>query len=364
MQEQLVEEQRVAGLEDRPHDRRVAGGVLGLALGHLVGPASPRRSRWPRGRRAGAGRCPAPGETSPQRDSESQRLSDTNLAHERAVLVPGAGHRRLGLAQRRLLHGDQRLLAEIAGDEVAGGPPPRTARASELSSGRVDRQHAAARLDPGALVDRAEARMRRRTPRTSPRRPRVRLGALALVEGAVDGLRERQRSLARHQPAHQQAAVAQDRRAQQLGRQVRAARSPAARRPRAGGRAGRRMLGSGRRAVEQRGCRRGGGGPAAGARWPRSRSARLASVSRSISARSSSVVPSNSAAGGGSATAAPARDPCRGASEAGHAPTVLKASAPTGRAGAPTTVAPAGTSSTTTALAPTVAPCPDPDRRR
>src|SRR4051794_27321964 len=37
VQEQLVEEQRVARLEDRPDDRNVAGGVLGLGLRHLVG---------------------------------------------------------------------------------------------------------------------------------------------------------------------------------------------------------------------------------------------------------------------------------------------------------------------------------------
>ena len=261
----------------------------------------------------------SPGATSPQRDSASQRLSDADLAHERAVLVPGAADGRLGLAQRRLLHGDQRGLAEVARDQRRDAGGLEQLEHVEAQHGRVDRQHAAALLDPRPLVDRAEARVRRELLVPARGGPGVRLGPLALVEGPVDRLRERQRRVARHEPAHEQAAVAQDARAQQLGGEVRAAMSGS---PSAAGRRskrGRGVLGIGRRAVEQADAGEVAEASAAGARWPGRGPARLASVRRPISASSSSVVPSNSAAGGGSATAAPPRDPCRGRRRRQHA---------------------------------------------
>ena len=213
----------------------VAGGVLGLALGHLVGE---HRLVGPRGREAVE---PARDDVQPRGDVAAARQREPqverpHLAHERAVLVPGAADGRLGLAQRRLLHGDQRRLAEVAGDERRDAGGLEQLEHLEAQQRRVDRQHAAALLDPRPLVDRAEARMRRRTPRTSPRR-RVAVAALALLEGAVDAPRANASAASRgDEPAHEQAAVAQDPGAQQLGGEVRGARCPAARRPRAGGR--------------------------------------------------------------------------------------------------------------------------------
>ena len=90
--------------------------------------------------------------------------------------------------------------------------------------------------------------------------------------------------------------------------------------------------------------------------------------SRSISARSSSSLPEKRIGSGRSARAVPPFDRLRrkiiaaGTYQGVRSARSVSAAA-TGRAGAPTTVAPAGTSSTTTALAPIFAPAPIRTRR-
>jgi hypothetical protein len=66
---------------------------------------------------------PSRDDVQPRRDVAAARerqpqVERADLAHERAVLVPGAADGRLGLAQRRLLDRDERRLAEVAGDEL------------------------------------------------------------------------------------------------------------------------------------------------------------------------------------------------------------------------------------------------------
>ena len=88
-----------------------------------------------------------------EREPEVQR---PHVAHEGAVLVPGAADRRLGLAQRRLVHRQQRRLAEVVADEP--GQP----------GGREQLEH----LERQPAASRRRARRRRRGSTAARRRPR------------------------------------------------------------------------------------------------------------------------------------------------------------------------------------------------
>ena len=199
---------------------------------------------------------PARDDVQPRRDVAAARQREpqverAHLAHERAVLVPGAADGRLGLAQRRLLHGDQRRLAEVAGDQRRDAGGLEQLQHVEAQHGRVDRQHAAALLDPGPLVDRAEARMRaellvpaRGGPGVRPARSRSsndRSIACANASAASRGTSPRtSRQPSRRIPARSSSGV---RSARAMLRQPVGLGQAVER--------GRRVLGSGRRAVEQ-----------------------------------------------------------------------------------------------------------------
>ena len=163
------------------------------------------------------GTMSSPGASSPQRDSDEPQVERAGVAHEGAVLVPGA-------ADRRARPCAASSCAPRAARARRGSPRPaaaaRPARRVEhpgRERRRVGREHAAALLDPRPLGDlvaapRARTPRRGRLGRAGPRRapPNARSIPAASSSAVV----------ARHEPAHEQAAVAQDPGAQQPGRQV------------------------------------------------------------------------------------------------------------------------------------------------
>ncbi len=188
----------------------LAGGGLGLGLRHLV---AEHRLVGPGG---GELLEPARDDVEPRRDVAAARQREpqverADLAHEGAVLVPGAADGRLGLAERRLLDRDEWRLAEVARDEVRDAGGREQLQHLEAQVRRVDREDATALLDPGAVVDRVEASVGLEL-LVPPRRA----ATVALSERALDAVGEGQRGVARDEAAHEQAAVAQDARAQQL----------------------------------------------------------------------------------------------------------------------------------------------------
>ena len=152
-----------------------------------------------------------------QRQPQVQR---PDRAHELAVLMPGARDRRLGLAQGRLLRGDQRRLTEVSAHQLRQLGLLEQLHHREVQQRRIDRQHAAALLDPWPCQFLAVARIRGEL--------LVQLGVvrnagvvtLAFGERTVDLLGEPLRVVAVDEAPHQQAPVAQDRRAQQLRRDL------------------------------------------------------------------------------------------------------------------------------------------------
>ena len=101
---------RITGVAPPPPRRPCAG--------RSCSRAPPPRWRSPGSASSRVGSRSRPGDTSPQRDSDSHMFSERTVAHEEPVLVPGARHRRIGLAQRRLVDRDQRRLAEVAADQL------------------------------------------------------------------------------------------------------------------------------------------------------------------------------------------------------------------------------------------------------
>ncbi len=95
-------------LRDRVVEHRLLGGGGDVALEPAGDDVEPR------------GLVPAARERQPQ-------VERAHRAHEETILVPGAGNRRVGLAQRRLVDRDQRRLAEIAAHELG---QPRAANSS------------------------------------------------------------------------------------------------------------------------------------------------------------------------------------------------------------------------------------------
>ena len=176
-----------------------------------------------------------------QREPQVERA---HVAHEGAVLVPGARDAGLGLAQGRLLRPRSAAARRGSRSTSSGRPAPREhLEHLEGQQRRVRGEHAAALLDPRALADAAGSGRRARTPRSSPRPPRRRGRARARRTRGRSGRRSSSARVAVHEPADEQAAVAQDARAQQLGREVGAGDL-------------RQVLGSGRSAVGRGGARR------------------------------------------------------------------------------------------------------------
>ena len=164
----------------------------------------PARDEVEPGRRVAAAR---------QRQPQVQRA---HVAHERAVLVPGAGDLRLRLAQRRLVRGQQRLLAEVARHEAREPCAPEQLEHVEHQPRRVDGEHAAALLDPRPHVLHVVTGLRLELVVEAV----ARAAPGARGERRVDPRGERQRIVAADEAAHEQAAVAQDPRAQQLRRDL------------------------------------------------------------------------------------------------------------------------------------------------
>ena len=264
-------------------------------------------------------------------------VEGADVAHEGAVLVPAAPGVGVHPAQRALLDRDHRRLVEVAADRVASGPArSKVSSISKSSVGRVGGPEAAAPRDPIARRATRGRPGRARTPRSSRGSAAAAVDRrVARLEGAVDLVGERQRRSAIDQAADQQAAVAQDPGADQLGGELGRARCPPGRRC---------GPGAGRRPAPGSAASAGGvhqpdaGGVAkldqADLASRRRGSRGSARVSSSISASSSSVL--RPAATSGSRL----RERSVGSSCVERS-RLRKARSVVGRAGAPTTVAPA-----------------------
>ena len=112
-EEQLVEEEHVPGLEDRPHDPDLAGGLLGHLFGDrpveggALGPGRDDLIEAPRNDVHAGGLVAAAREREPD-------VERAHVAQEGAVLVPAPSRVRIHPPQGALLHRDQRRLAQIA----------------------------------------------------------------------------------------------------------------------------------------------------------------------------------------------------------------------------------------------------------
>ena len=221
VEEQLVEEERVAGLEDRPCDPLVAGRLLGLRLRYLVVEhrvvgggghdlVEPARNDVQARRLVAAAR---------QREPQVERA---HVAHEGAVLVPGPRDVRLRLAQGRLLERDQRPLAEVGADQLGQPRAGEHLQHLEREHRRIRSEQPAALLDPepGALRDLERRHGSKLLVEALGGRLRRRGSARARRTLGRSGPRTATRSLAVDEAAHQQAAVAQDARAEELRREV------------------------------------------------------------------------------------------------------------------------------------------------
>ena len=118
VQVHVVEQDRVARLEDRPQDRRVAGELARDGIADR--PVEPRALG---ARGASSWRRPAtmsrPGAVSPQCESVTHTFTArTPVAEERAVLMPVGGGVERHPAQRPLLRREHRALTEIPGERI------------------------------------------------------------------------------------------------------------------------------------------------------------------------------------------------------------------------------------------------------
>ena len=229
-----------------------------------------------------------------EREPEVER---PHVAHEGAVLVPGAADRRVRLAQRRLVHREQRRLAEVVPDE-----PRQAGRLEQLEHlvrehRRVRREHAAAVADPRPHRRDLEARLG--------------LELLVVAGGRAPAGGERARARRRRGRSARRSASASSRStsprtSRQPSRRIAGAQQRR-RQVRRGDLGQRIALGQARRSRARRAAAR---RPARAVRTParwrsrssrrsvsRSRRARLAAVRRAISARRASSVCGRSAAG-------------------------------------------------------------------
>jgi hypothetical protein len=220
VQAELVEEEDVSGLEDRPHDRHPTGRLGDVLLGDGVAEHRPLGPRLDKVVEAAGdevqSRCLVA--AARQRGPDVER---SHVAHEVAVLVPGAGDRGVGLAQRRLLGRERDRLAEVAANHLQQAGPLEGVERCEGKSRAVDREDAAALRDPAPRERHGEAGVGLELVVVAVGDGLARVAAVALLEGAVDLLRERQRLLGIDQAADQQRAVAKDPGAKQLRGQVR-----------------------------------------------------------------------------------------------------------------------------------------------
>ena len=203
------DQQRVTGLEGGPEDRQLAGGLHRYPLGDLVGHhrlvglgryvplQAARHEVEPRGV------LPAPRQRHPQ-------VQGLDLAHELAVLMPGAAHRRLGLPERGLVAGDERRLAEIVLHQLRKSRFPQHLARVEAEHRGVHGQHPAARLDevagrpdpsPGIVLERDVVAIVERPSGVV---------ALPFRERALDLARDVLRTPWVEQTPHEHAAAAQD----------------------------------------------------------------------------------------------------------------------------------------------------------
>ena len=160
MQEELVEEERVARLEDRPEIALSPAASSALAWETWMSRIASSvcvGTRWSSRR----GTRSRPGATSPQRDSESHRLSARTSPMNVPSWCQAPGTVGVGLAQRGLVHGDQPAARRGSPRRAPAGRRARRPRASRTRPRRVGGEHAAARLDPGARRVASERRMRR-----------------------------------------------------------------------------------------------------------------------------------------------------------------------------------------------------------
>ena len=159
MQEQVVEEQHVPGLEDRPHDPRLSRRLLS----HLL------RDR-PVEVRALLVRCREDAVEPPRNDVHAGSLviaavrerepdvERAHVAHEGAVLVPATSRVRIHLPQGALLHRDQGRLAEIAAYRGSAVRRARRPPASRREGAGSRRPRGLRR--PGSSRERAPSRNR------------------------------------------------------------------------------------------------------------------------------------------------------------------------------------------------------------
>ena len=305
-----------------------------------------------------------PGDSSPQRDSESHRLS----ARTSPMKAPSWCQAPPGRAARPCAassSGPRSAAARRGSADQLAAARPRS-NISSISKREHRRVGGEQRRRPpgstGARRREPKRRVAARTPRSSPR-------PAAPPASAARARRRRGRSRRRSASAASR------------GTRPRTSRQPSRRIP-ARSSSGREVLrsdlgealGLGQAVEVGRRDARARPRPRRAARMParwrscssrrsvsRSRRARFCSVSRSISREESPSVPGKSSVdlGRPSATAV-ARPSCclRARWPLLTEPHIRVGSLPAGRAGAPTTVAPGGTSSTTTAFAPICAPAP------
>jgi hypothetical protein len=130
-------------------------------------------------------------------------------------------HLRLGLAEGRLLEGDRGRLPEVVADEPPQPGPVEQLEHLEREHGRVDRQQPAGPVHPEPRpVGHLERRLRLELLVVALRGRLAAADAIAQGEGAVDQAREAQRPLGIDQAAHEGAAVAEDRGAEEAWGEV------------------------------------------------------------------------------------------------------------------------------------------------